>query len=354
MTQNAILFIPDISGFTEFVNHTEISHSRHIISELLELLIDNNTIGLELAEIEGDALFYYKLTDDISFETLEKQVHQMYLAFHEYLQRYKFHRICHCGACSSAYNLSLKFIVHYGEIEFITVKDHKKPYGSNVIVAHRLLKNDIEIKEYAIFTESVTEKKVFSNYEESEATYDFGNIKFIYKPLSELKATLPKVEPIPADVPKHKLISQTNKLQINILDLYEIISNFDYRLLWSKGINRLEYEKNKVNRQGAKHLCLLEDNKTFNVTTVTKPSEKDTLVYGESTTEFPFTKKFNTYFILKEIDDNTTQLTVESYADFNLLGIVMKPFLKKKIKKIFTENIKELSLLIQSGFNLNK
>ena len=63
MTQKAILFIPDISGFTEFVHHTDINHSRHIISELLELLIDSNNMGLELAEIEGDALFLYKIED---------------------------------------------------------------------------------------------------------------------------------------------------------------------------------------------------------------------------------------------------------------------------------------------------
>ena len=33
----SLLYIPDISGFTEFVHQTEIEHSRHIVSELLEL-----------------------------------------------------------------------------------------------------------------------------------------------------------------------------------------------------------------------------------------------------------------------------------------------------------------------------
>ena len=40
--QPTLLFVPDISGFTRFVNETEISHSRHIIAELLETLIDAN------------------------------------------------------------------------------------------------------------------------------------------------------------------------------------------------------------------------------------------------------------------------------------------------------------------------
>ncbi|MEM6380660.1 MAG: DUF2652 domain-containing protein, partial [Bacteroidota bacterium] len=55
-----VLFIPDISGFTRFVKTTERNHSRHIISELLELLIDENDIGLTVAEIEGDAILFYK------------------------------------------------------------------------------------------------------------------------------------------------------------------------------------------------------------------------------------------------------------------------------------------------------
>ena len=56
----SLLFLPDISGFTEFVQSTEKEHSQHVISELLEVLIEADNLGLELAEIEGDALFFYK------------------------------------------------------------------------------------------------------------------------------------------------------------------------------------------------------------------------------------------------------------------------------------------------------
>lgn len=56
----SLLFIPDISGFTKFVQTTEVEHSQHVIAELLEVLIEANTLNLELAEIEGDALFFYK------------------------------------------------------------------------------------------------------------------------------------------------------------------------------------------------------------------------------------------------------------------------------------------------------
>lgn len=354
MSQNAILFIPDISGFTEFVHHTDINHSRHIISELLELLIDSNTIGLQLAEIEGDALFLYKLENKVDIATLNKQIETMYLAFHKHIKRYEFQRICHCGACSSAYNLKLKFVVHHGEIEFIQVKDSKKPYGSHVIQVHRLLKNNVPIEEYALFTENVL--PLTSKNEENKlvAQYDFGDITFTYNALSHLKKNLPKINPIPEDVPKHKLFDQTETIKIEATELYEVISNFDYKLLWTKGVDKLEYEKNKVNRAGTKHKCLVNKNQEIEFTTIKKTENKNQLVYAESTTSAPFTKRVNNYFVLEQLDNGYTKLKIEMFADFKGVGILMKPLLKRELKKNVPENIKELLLLIDSGFTTQK
>ena len=352
MAQNALLFIPDISGFTEFVHHTAINHSRHIISELLELLLDANSTGLELAEIEGDALFMYKLIDSPDQQVIEQQIEAMYLAFHQHLKRYEYERICHCGACSSAYNLSLKFIVHFGEIEFIQVKDIKKPYGSSVIQVHRLLKNDIKIKEYALLTEQIS--SINDSTKSLTSVYDFGSITFAYSDLEPLKLKLPETPLIPDDVPKHKLFSGSETFSMPINDLYEVISNFDYRLLWIKGINKLEYDKNKVNRAGLKHKCLINNNQEVLQTTITKRVEENQLVYGESTDAIPFTKKLNVYYILEDKGDNKTEMTIEIFVDFKPLGMFMKPVLKKNFKKVISENIKELILLIDSGFSLDQ
>ena len=64
MENRGLLFIPDISGFTRFVTETEIGHSRLIIQELLEVLINANESGLEVSEIEGDAILFYKFVQD--------------------------------------------------------------------------------------------------------------------------------------------------------------------------------------------------------------------------------------------------------------------------------------------------
>src|ERR1700740_1390715 len=78
MDNKGLLFIPDISGFTRFVNETDIQHSRLIIQELLELLINSNQIGLEVSEIEGDAILFYKFGEAPSPNDLYKQVEKMF------------------------------------------------------------------------------------------------------------------------------------------------------------------------------------------------------------------------------------------------------------------------------------
>src|SRR6476661_7621354 len=115
MENKGLLFIPDISGFTRFVSETEIDHSRLIIQELLELLINANQIGLEVSEIEGDAILFYKFGESPDLKELYKQVEKMFCAFHAHLNVYDQRRFCQCKACMSAVNLTLKVITHYGE-----------------------------------------------------------------------------------------------------------------------------------------------------------------------------------------------------------------------------------------------
>src|SRR5919112_729931 len=155
MEHQGLLFIPDISGFTRFVTETEIGHSRLIIQELLEILINANQTGLEISEIEGDAILFYKFGEPPALEELYKQVEKMFCAFHRYLIAYDHRRICQCKACTSAINLSLKVITHYGEFTGYNVKNFSKLIGRDVIVAHQLLKNDIEQHEYWLVTQDL-------------------------------------------------------------------------------------------------------------------------------------------------------------------------------------------------------
>ncbi len=124
MSQNAIILIPDISGYTEFLTRTEIDHSSHILSETLELIIESNETGLTLSEIEGDAVLFYRAGEPLSKQELTQQCLLMFDRFHEKLKLIERDTICECGACQTATDLSLKFIAHYGKIKEIKVANN--------------------------------------------------------------------------------------------------------------------------------------------------------------------------------------------------------------------------------------
>ena len=105
MNEKSLIFIPDISGFTNFVTSTEINHSKHIISELINVIIKSDDLNLKISEIEGDAVLFFKTGKAPSYEQLFGQVEKMFLEFHRYLRVIERDRVCQCGACQSASGL---------------------------------------------------------------------------------------------------------------------------------------------------------------------------------------------------------------------------------------------------------
>ncbi|MFA8342500.1 MAG: DUF2652 domain-containing protein [Rhodothermaceae bacterium] len=154
---NALLFIPDISGFTKFVTHTAIEHSQIIIAKLLETIIEENRLDLEISEIEGDAILFFKKGEAPDFDELHNQAKTMFEKFHEFLtemdKKNKDEKLCECEACTSVHDLSLKFVAHYGTLQEVKISSFKKLMGPSVILAHRLLKNNVPSKEYLLMTD---------------------------------------------------------------------------------------------------------------------------------------------------------------------------------------------------------
>ena len=196
----ALILMPDISGFTQYMSAGSIAHSQVNIARLLEAVIEVNYLDLSISEIEGDAILFYKFNDNSSFDDVMEQVIRMYVSFHKILIHINDNNTCKCGACTLLYNLSLKFIVHFGEVGSVMVKDYCKLFGGDIIIAHRLLKNSITSDEYVLFTNSfiklyLKNKTMLNNdwikIEQSSDTYDvLGNIEYFYSNLNELKNTI--------------------------------------------------------------------------------------------------------------------------------------------------------------------
>lgn len=261
MKRNALYFMPDISGFTNFVNSTETEHSKHIISELLEGLIDTNIMDLQLAEIEGDALFMYTLSTP-SFDTVIKQSQKMLEEFTHQIEKYETQRICQCGACMNTSNLKVKFIVHYGEIAFMKVKHIVKPYGADVIKTHRLLKNSISANQYLLLSSETVDYYGInldedSSFETTQDDYDLGTIKYFYKDLAQFKitkkdSTTNALAIKPNQSPK---LTFTTILDSEISEAFSVITDFSIRTVWYKLVDNLLFDEFRVNRIGTRHNC---------------------------------------------------------------------------------------------------
>lgn len=141
-----LIFIPDISGYSKFVKNIDINLGASIIHDLLSEIIENNTLDLQLSEIEGDAILYYKEGVPLPVKEIFAAYEQIKSAFDKKFQHLK--TLYHLED-----NLSIKVIVHYGELTVYNIKGFKSLYGQAVVESHRLLKNGSVSTNYVLITE---------------------------------------------------------------------------------------------------------------------------------------------------------------------------------------------------------
>ena len=352
MPTNSLLFVPDITGFTEFVNNTEIEHSQHIISELLEKIIDSNELAMEVSEVEGDAVLFYKEVDVPSFEKIYEQAKKMFMAFHSHLRLYESQRICQCGACASATKLSLKFIVHSAEIGFTTIKNKKKPFGAEVVLLHRLFKNNVEFGEYILYTDKFINDQIanglkVSGWNFSDGFCDYksiGLVSYKYISLSDWHQFISDPPAAEKGKKSSNPIVSEHTFEIPIMDAYAYLSDFELKKIWNDEIDEFRYEEGKVNRVGTKHICVF-DKGTAEFETVTSDFGEGKIVYGEKLLTFPLAKDFTFYFILTPDRDKTKIRMEIHYQVLPVFGWIFKPIIKMNIKKIYQKFITSFSKL---------
>ena len=353
MDNKGLIFIPDISGFTRFINEVEIDHGRHIIQELLEVIINSNQIGLEISEIEGDAILFYKYGEKPGLEEIYKQVEKMFCEFHKHLVAYDHRRLCQCKACAGAIELTLKVITHYGEFTGYNVKNFSKLIGKDIIVAHQLLKNDIEQHEYWLLTDGLAEKKVTAHLPEkldwnkSAKQTETGTIPFEYTQLTHLKNELPPDPPLNLEIEnKTRVISLYKEYDTDILTLLHGVVDFHTRKLWNTYIKDIEnVSDSSLPRLGTSHRCILEKGHAIMYTSSYSYTPANT--YTPEKVEYSETdeKKTNAvYFTLNKISDTRTGLTADFYLKSNPVTLFLfKLMMKRKMEKMVKQSMENLA-----------
>jgi hypothetical protein len=117
-----------------------------------------------VCEQEGDAIFAYAPEGSfLQGQTLLETIENLYCAFAEAREQMNLNTTCTCTACTLIPTLDLKFAAHHGS--FVMQQGVRnqaaKPSGPDVILVHRLLKNQIiektGVQSYAFFTEACAE-----------------------------------------------------------------------------------------------------------------------------------------------------------------------------------------------------
>src|SRR3954465_9453121 len=157
-----LMVLADISGYTSYLAGTELDHAENVLQDLLETVVGALSPPLALIEVEGDACFLYAKGGLVSGQSLLDSVDATYFAFRRRLRDVRQATTCQCNACVLIPKLDLKFVVHTGMAVRTSSFGRENLVGSEVIVAHRLLKNSgketLGFSAYALFTEPTTKE----------------------------------------------------------------------------------------------------------------------------------------------------------------------------------------------------
>ncbi len=270
----------------------------------------------------------------------------MFCEFHRYINAYDHSRYCQCKACTSAINLTLKVITHYGEFTSYNVKNFSKLIGKDVIVAHQLLKNDIDQHEYWLVTKNMVHDNGpadfarWMKWNSSAKQTETGEISFVYTQLSELKNEIP-----PETLPKlglsenEKIISASKEYETDIISLFNASGDFSFRNRWWQGVKKVEEVNHFLPRVGMKCRCILENGQAI--------IYSSSYSYSPEKIEFSETdekRKIITYYTLEKVDDHNTRLTLDLYVKKNAIGkLIFNLTEKKKYEDIFQKSMSNLS-----------
>lgn len=309
----SLLFIPDISGFTHFVHATEIEHSQFIIGELLNVIIESNDLGLIVSEIEGDAVLFYKHQSVPTLSKIVNLTQKMFIQFHNHLVRFEDERVCDCNACRTAANLTLKVFAHKGNFNLMNVQGFQKPYGTDVILIHRLMKNDIPDHEYLLVTEGLLDPNLEQNLHEYDwinpiqgsSTYEsFGKIPFSYIPLAPLHKQVIPPKDIPLFSPLPDNFSSEALIHAPIDEVFNWVSRLELRNTWQVGVKDVKFDPSTINRVGTQHTCVLPAG-TLVFETIKTQKENGKRKYAEKLQSPFFVEEQYLYIELTEHQDGT-------------------------------------------------
>jgi uncharacterized membrane protein len=169
MPQEGYLVISDITGYTAYLSGTEQEHAEDILIELFEILLEHTVPPLVVSKLEGDAILSYAPQGSFTEgQSLLEVIENIYAQFRQARENMHRHTSCECDACQNTPNLDLKFFVHHGKYSLLDIGGREELSGTDVILIHRLLKNNVTVPAYALYTKAAVDEMGMSDYCDQE------------------------------------------------------------------------------------------------------------------------------------------------------------------------------------------
>ena len=153
------LMIADISGYTDYMQASELEHATGILEGLFAAMLDRLQSPFVLSNVQGDAILAHARAGLVADgHSVIDTVEAVYFGFAHALEGMILNTTCQCNACRNLSNLDLKLLIHYGAYVDQAIAGRVELGGTDVILVHRLMKNDVVastgIGAYAAFTEA--------------------------------------------------------------------------------------------------------------------------------------------------------------------------------------------------------
>ena len=341
---NATILIPDISGFTEFMTSTELTHASHAINFLIESML--NAVGdeYEVSEIEGDAVLLIKKGPAPSRKEILDICIKIFNAFHFQRKWMQQHTICPCGACQAVINLTLKFVAHHGPLAEIKIGRFVKQSGPEMIVAHRLLKNSIQNHEYLLMTEKLlqeaqeTPETIEMEWQSSSEEYaSIGKVDFRFMLLNDARKKVPE-PPAPPDYASDDSAYDELLIDISYVDAYELLINIPLRKEWVPGLESVKQEFPQA-FVGSIHYCKFEDYEAV-ISPLRMTVSDEGIMYAESCRINEKDLSLTYEFIFRKLAENTCYLTTR------FLNAAESP-LTEDVSAHLTRNLQQMALKLK-------
>jgi hypothetical protein len=150
------LLLADIGGYTAFLRAVATAHEADafangnipdayaMMSSLLDGIVGRLVPPFTLSKLEGDAVFAYATDDAVvpRGADLRTCIEACHAEFRSRLDAAHEVWTCTCDACLRIDSLELKFILHAGPFVIQQIAGRDELVGPDVVMAHRLLKND--------------------------------------------------------------------------------------------------------------------------------------------------------------------------------------------------------------------